>query len=167
MRDIRFRAVVAVPEGLDRRGARLEKAYFTAEELGEEDVFSCIRNELVELLSIDRGTQILIANGLHFNELFENDICEVLLDRSIDGKRQSNHDIPLLFRGVVKYSVYLGWYLNFDNNYNKSINKKRSGEQYDRNFQTVYAQGDIGLLRGEVIGDIHSSPDLLEERNEP
>lgn len=77
--------------------------------------------------------EFTITNG-YSEQLFENDIVEIWVERSVYGCVQSQYDGWVKARGKIKFKNG-SFYIDLNNKYNNSIFKAKGLEEYDRDFR--------------------------------
>ena len=95
---------------------------------------------VVEPDSIGQYTErreFVLRDKTYNAKIFENDIVEVIGYRTVCGRNQSQYDNRIKVRGVVKFCDD-GWYIDYDNNYNKSLAVPKGKELYDRSVKGSY-----------------------------
>lgn len=126
-------------------------------------------------------TEFVVADKLLNDELFEGDIVEVNSQRRpIYEDARSKYDCNCKVRAVIKYDDSQGCYcLDYDNAYNRNIEKLKGKETSERTVKTYTKLYDFGYhgvcemqyrelnthyKRRDIIkiGNIHDNPELLE-----
>lgn len=112
-------------------------------------------------------------------KIFEGDIVEIIIYRGLYGKRTSQYDSLVKVRGAVKKDC-ARWFIDLENDYNKSLFAAKKNEVYDRDIPNSYFLDNFYLTdeRKEwerqtnpnyqfsyikVIGNIYENSDLLSE----
>jgi hypothetical protein len=75
--------------------------------------------------------EFVLIDATHNAPLFEGDIVEVCGWRTVRGRNQSQYDRRVRVRGVI-YFAYGEWSIDYDNNYNKSLEKLKGSEVQER-----------------------------------
>ena len=130
------------------------------------------------------GMREFVVSDRSFNKpLFEGDIVEVWSQRRIPTQyyyspSSSQYDIEVKARAIICFK-YGKWFLDYDNEYNKSLCKLRGNEQMERTV-AAWSELDHYQYRGNEewyrehnshckhhdivkIGNVFDNKDLLEE----
>ena len=111
-------------------------------------------------------------------KIFEGDIVEIIIYRGLYGKRTSQYDSLVKVRGAVKKDC-ARWFIDLENDYNKSLFAAKRNEVYDRNIPNSYFLDNFYLTDEQkererqtnqnhpfnyikVIGNIFDNQELLE-----
>ena len=111
---------------------------FTEEEEKENEghIFSCIGGVWYTVIPETVGqytgmNEFILTNGTCDAPLFEGDIVEVWGWRTVYGRSQSQYDHCVKVRGVIYFS-HGEWKIDYDNDYNKSLEKLKGSEVQER-----------------------------------
>ena len=75
--------------------------------------------------------EFMLTDETHNSPLFEGDIVEVWGWRTVRGRNQSQYDHCIKVRGVIYFS-HGEWKIDYDNYYNKSLEKLKGSEVQER-----------------------------------
>lgn len=157
-----------------------EYEHFIIEEAADGQSYLIIPDTVGQYTDMN---EFVVSDRSYNQPLFEGDIVEVWSRRrppteNICNKPTSQYDIQVKARAVICFK-YGKWFLDYDNEYNKSLCKLQGNEQYERTVNASHTLYDFGLHRSNEdwrrehnarykwddivkIGNVFDNAELLE-----